>query len=122
MNRVGKSQQILLTKGQRDIFNNSQGLKTIQEKPQGLKCNIELIFKNIRPQKIVQKTKEKKFKNPRFSIRRRTAGEGRKFCYSQFPLNQPVFFHGGRLLKQTKLGKAHTFRVNSLAEPGLIGR
>ena len=23
--------------------------------------------------------------------------------------------------KKTKLGKAHTFRVNSLAEPGLIG-
>ena len=30
VNQVGKSQQILLTKGQRDIFNNSQGLKKIQ--------------------------------------------------------------------------------------------
>ena len=60
MNRVGKSQQILLTKGQRDIFNNSQGLKQIQEKPQGLKCNNELILKNIRPQKIEHKIKEKK--------------------------------------------------------------
>ena len=59
MNWVGKSQKILLTKGKRDIFNNSQGLKKIQEKPQGLKCNIELIIKNIRPQKIEQKTKEK---------------------------------------------------------------
>ena len=75
MNRVGKSQQILLTKGQRDIFNNSQGLKKIQEKTQGLKCNIELSFKNIRPQKIEHKTKEKKLKDPRFSIRRRTVGK-----------------------------------------------
>ena len=99
MNRVVKSQTILLTKGQRDIFNNSQGLKKIQEKPQGRNVNIELIFKNIRAQKIEQKTKEKKLKNPRFSIRRRTAGEGRKFCCSQFPLNKPVIFHGGRLLK-----------------------
>ena len=64
MNWVGKSQQILFTKGQRDIFNNSQDLKKIQEKPQGLKFNIELIFKNIRPQKIEQKTKEKKIEEP----------------------------------------------------------
>ena len=99
MNWVGKSQHILLTKGQRDIFNNSQGLTKTQEKPQGLKCNIELNFKNIMPQKIEQKTKEKKLKNLRFSIRRQIAGEGRKICYSQFPLNQPVIFHGRRLLK-----------------------
>ena len=99
MNREGKSQQILLTKGKRDIFNNSQGLKKIPENMQGLNLNIELIFKNIRPQKIEQKIKAKKLKNPRFSIQRRTAGEGRKFCCSQFPLNQPVIFRGGRLLK-----------------------
>ena len=59
VNQVGKSQQILLTKGQGDIFNNSQGLKKIQEKRQGLKYNIELSFKNIMPQKIEQKIKEK---------------------------------------------------------------
>ena len=30
-----------------------------QEKTQGLKLNIELIYKNIRPHKIEQKTKDK---------------------------------------------------------------
>ena len=122
MNRVGKSQQILWTKGQRDIFSNFQGLKKIQEKMQRLKFNIELIAKNIRPQKLEQKTEEKNRRTLGSPFGAKLLGEGRKYCCSQFLLNQPVIFHGGRLLKQTKLGKAHTFRVNSLAEPGLIGR
>ena len=92
MNWVGKSQQNLLTKGQKDIFNNSQGLKQIQEKPQGLKCNIELIFKNSIPHKMELKTKEKKLKNPRFSIRRRIVGEGRKILLQPIPFESTCDF------------------------------
>ena len=99
VNRVGKTQQILRTKGQRDIFNNSQDLKKIQEKTEGLKCNIELIFKNIRPQKLDQKTEAKNRRTLGSPIGAKLLGEGRKFCCSQFPSNQPVIFHGGRLLK-----------------------
>ena len=47
--------------GPKRHFNNSQGLKKIQEKLQRLRYNIELIFKNIRPQKA--ENKRKKLKN-----------------------------------------------------------
>ena len=103
MNQVGKSQQILLTKGQREVFNNSQSLKKIQEKPQGLKCNIELIFKNIRPQKIEHKTKEKKLKNPKFSIRRRTGRK--KILLQPIPFESTCDFSWWETSEENEVGE-----------------
>ena len=92
VNQVGKSQQILRTKGQRDIFNNSQGLKKIQEKMEGLKCNIELIFKNIRPQKLDHKIETKKSKNPRFSNWCQTVGGRKKIWLQPIPFESTCDF------------------------------